>query len=46
MSTIARSASRRLGELLAERAGLSPEQVVHAPIRASGWARPWCGSAT
>ena len=30
MSTIARSASRRLGELLMERAGLTPEQVAHA----------------
>jgi len=30
MSTIARSASRRLGELLVERAGLTPEQVTHA----------------
>src|SRR5262245_31282086 len=30
MSTIARSASRRLGELLMERSGLRPEQVAHA----------------
>jgi type IV pilus assembly protein PilB len=30
MSTIDRSASRRLGELLIERTGLTPEQVAHA----------------
>ena len=30
MSTIARPASRRLGELLVERAGLTLEQVAHA----------------
>src|SRR5262249_30796056 len=30
MSTLARSASRRLGELLIERTGLSPEHVAHA----------------